>query len=171
MQSGVNWIPVYRPASVESRAGSGTSRGKAADLVGEPGLPFAWIATETSARNEFSCHRDEVLKLRNSLSGSLGFLRECIQPWEIDDDCLLRAAGDHDHGVIAGVRIFFSVRNVRRHKDVIARRGDDADFLDTVMKYELGVALPYIDRCFGFAMVVERRLSPAHCPQGVNLWP
>jgi hypothetical protein len=84
-------------------------------------------------------------------------IRNCVQTRKIDHDCLLRAARYHDHGRIVSVRILFSVRNVRRHEDVVARRRGNANFLRPVMEYELGVSTPYEDRRLGLAMVVVVR--------------
>src|SRR4051812_9442019 len=73
---------------------------------------------------------------------------ECVQLWQIDHDCLLGTARNHDHGRMVGIRVLFPVRHVGRDEDVVARRGGDADFLDAVVKHELRVTISDEDRGF-----------------------
>ena len=99
-------------------------------------------------RAVFSVLGDEFGDQRVEL-GDLG-----AQAGQVDDDAFLRAAGEHDDGLLVGRGVLLAVRHVGRHVDVVAGAGLDAALLAVLEEDEDGLARDDVDAGLGLAVVV-----------------
>ena len=76
---------------------------------------------------------------------------------QVDHDRLLRAASDHDDGLVVGVRVLLAVRSEGRDPHEIAGLSFDTHFTAVAPEDEYRVAGNHMDTGLGTAVMVVRR--------------